>query len=419
MKKTTFIIAIGLICFIGFLLYISKSRVETSPEHLNASSQNVKAEQLQAPAEDQTQLQKEEQSPGVQETPADEVPTVEIPPDKQQLIGVKITEASVKPLQKTIRTVGRVEYDERKLTSVNIKVEGWIEKLYADYSGKYVKKGESLAEIYSPELMSTQLEYMNLLKWKTEKGHRFQRNIEFQWGDRFGTTGQMLTFDIEALLEVAKQRLKLWEIPDDVIKQIEEGGEPPKTLTIFSPSNGYIFQKPVFRGTRVSPGDKIFDVVDLSTVWVIADIYEPDLPLIKVGQQAKITMSYFPDKTFTSKIDFIYPFIAEQTRSAKVRFIVPNPRTVLKPQMFTTVEISVDMGKRLAVPESAVLDSGKRQIVYVDKGEGFFEPREITVGLRTDGMVEILRGLKAGERVASSATFLIDSESKLKGIVQE
>jgi Cu(I)/Ag(I) efflux system membrane fusion protein len=413
MKRKGYIVAIVFIFFIGVLLYISKGGVGTN------SNQNVKAVQPQTSPESQAQLPEGEQHSGVFEEPVDEVPTVEIPPDKQQLIGVKITEASVKPLQKTIRTVGRVEYDERKLTSVNIKVEGWIEKLYADFAGKPVKKGDPIADIYSPELVSTQLEFINLLQWKDEKGHRFQRNVEFTWGDRYGTTGQMLTFDIEALLQVARQKLMLWEIGDDQIKKIEETREPIKLLQLHSPTNGFVLQKPVVKGTRVSPGDKIVDLVDLSNVWVIADIYEPDLPLIKVGQQAKITMSYFPDKTFTSKIDFIYPFIAEQTRSAKVRFIVPNPRTVLKPQMFTTVEISVDMGKRLAVPESAVLDSGKRQIVYVDKGEGFFEPREITIGLRADGMVEILRGLKAGERVASSATFLIDSESKLKGIVQE
>jgi Cu(I)/Ag(I) efflux system membrane fusion protein len=172
--------------------------------------------------------------------------------------------------------------------------------------------------------MSTQLEYMNLLKWKEEKGHRFQRNVEFSWGDRFGTTGQMLTFDIEALLQVAKQRLKLWEIPDDVVKQMKNMGTTENTHDIHS-SNGYIFQKTVFKGTRVSPGDKIFDVVDLSTVWVIADIYEYELPLVKVGQKAKITLSYFPEKEILSKVDFIYPALSGQTRTAK-RFTV----TILK-----------------------------------------------------------------------------------------
>ncbi|MFZ5906611.1 MAG: efflux RND transporter periplasmic adaptor subunit [Nitrospirota bacterium] len=349
----------------------------------------------------------------------EDVTAVDIPPDRQQLIGVQITEALVKPLWKSIRTVGRVESDERKITTVNLKVEGWIEKLYADYAGKPVQKGELIADIYSPELLSTQLEFINLLKWKEEKGHRFQRNVEFRWGDRYGITGQMLTFDIEALIMVAKQKLMLWEVPDDQIRKIEETKEPIKILTVRSPVNGFVLQKPVVKGTRVLPGDKIIDIVDLSAVWIIADIYEPDLPLVKVGQQAKISLSYFPDKTFTAKIDFIYPFLAEATRSAKVRFVVPNPRTDLKPQMFTTVEIRIDLGKRLVIPESAVLDSGKRQIVYVDKGEGLFEPREIVTGVRAEGYIEVLRGLGAGERVVSAAAFLIDSESKLQGIVQE
>jgi Cu(I)/Ag(I) efflux system membrane fusion protein len=260
---------------------------------------------------------------------------------------------------------------------------------------------------------------VNLLQWKEEKGHRIQRNIEFRWGDRYGTTGQMITFDIEALLQVARQRMKFWDITEDQINTLEKTRETFRTFMLRSPVSGYIVQKPVVKGTRVTPGDKIVDVVDLSSVWIIADIFEPDLPLVKVGQKAKITLSYFPDKTFSANIDFIYPFIAEETRSVKVRFTVPNQQMLLKPQMFTTVEIAVDMGKRLAIPDSAVLDSGKRQLVYVDKGNGYFEPRVITTGLRADGMVEVLRGLKSGERVASSAAFLIDSEAKLRGIVQE
>lgn len=409
MKKKIVTIGTGLILIIALLYFVSNSGFETNKKRSYVVSQNTLTSGSQGKFLEDTQSS----------VLSEEQLMVEIPPEKQQLIGVKIVDVTVKPLKKTIRTVGRVEFDERKLRSINIKVEGWIEKLYADYSGKYVRKGDPLVEIYSPELMSTQLEYMNLLKWKNEKAHRFQRNIEFQWGDRYGTRGQMLTFDIEALLDVAKQRLKLWEVPDDIIKHIEEGGEPPKTLTIYSPSSGYVFQKSVFHGTRISPGEKIFDVVDLSTVWVIADIYENELPLIKVGQKARITLSYFPEKEFLSKVDFVYPALSGQTRTAKIRFTVPNPKAFLKPQMFVNVEMTVNLGERLAIPEDAVIDTGKRQIVYVYRGEGFFEPRKVKLGTRADGMVEILNGLKEGERVASSATFLIDSESKLRGILPE
>jgi len=344
--------------------------------------------------------------------------TVEITQEKQQLIGVKTAEAKIQPLKKTLRTVGRVEFDERKLTTVNVRVEGWIERLYADYTGKYVKKGDPLAEIYSPELMSTQLEFINLLEWKKDKSHRFQRNIEFEWGDRYGTTGKMLTFDIDAMIQVAKQKLALWEIPETEIKALEEGKEPRKTLTLKSPSSGYVFQKPVFKGTRVAAGDKIFDVVDLSGVWVIADIYEYEIPFVKVGQKARISLSYYPDKEFTSKVDFVYPSLSGQTRTGRVRFVIPNKDMLLKPQMFANVEMELDLGQRLAIPETAILETGTRQIVYVDMGDGYFSPRQVKLGDRADSLVEVTDGLKAGEKVASSAVFLIDSEAKLKGMTQ-
>jgi len=344
--------------------------------------------------------------------------TVEIPPDKQQMIGVKTSEVKIIPLKKTLRTIGRVEFDERKLTTVNVKVEGWVEKLYADYTGKYVKKGEPLAEIYSPELMSTQLEYVNLLDWKKDKAHRFQRNIEFEWGDRYGTTGKMITFDIDAMVQVAKQKLALWEIPEADVKALEEGKGPLKTMTVRAPSSGYVFQKPAFKGTRVAPGDKIFDVVDLSSVWVIADIYEYEIPFVKIGQKARITLSYFPGKEFVSKVDFIYPSLSGQTRTAKARFVLPNPGLLLKPQMFANVEMELDLGQKLAIPATTVLDTGTRQVVYVDVGDGFFAPRQVKLGDRAEDMVEVIAGLKAGEKVASSAVFLIDSEAKLKGLSQ-
>ena len=347
-----------------------------------------------------------------------ETQTIEIPPDKQQMIGVKTSEVKIHPLKKTLRTIGRIEFDERKLTTVNVKVEGWVEKLYADYTGKYVKKGEPLAEIYSPELMSTQLEYVNLLDWKKDKAHRFQRNIEFEWGDRYGTTGKMITFDIEAMIQVAKQKLALWEIPEAEVKALEEGKGPLKTMTVRAPSSGYVFQKPAFKGTRVAPGDKIFDVVDLSSVWVIADIYEYEIPFVKIGQKARITLSYFPEKEFVSKVDFIYPSLSGQTRTAKARFVLPNPGLLLKPQMFANVEMELNLGQRLAIPATAVLDTGTRQVVYVDMGDGYFTPRQVRLGDRADDMVEVTSGLKAGEKVASTAVFLIDSEAKLKGLSQ-
>jgi Cu(I)/Ag(I) efflux system membrane fusion protein len=344
----------------------------------------------------------------------DEESAVEIPIEKQQLIGVKTAEAAMKPMQKTIRTVGRVEYDERKLATINTKFEGWIEKLYADSTGKYVKKGEPLAEIYSPELVATQQEFINALKWAKQYAVRSTQYLPT--GQAGAELNSMFSEDAEKLVDSARQRLKLWDISDEQIKKIEETGTPIKTLILHSPVNGYIIQKMALQGMRVMPGEKLFDIADLSSVWVISDIYEFELPLIKVGQTAKISLSYFPGKEFSSTVDYIYPALAGETRTARVRFTIPNSSAQLKPQMFTNVEIKVDMGKRLAIPNDAVIDTGTRQIVYVDKGEGNFEPHEVTLGLKADGMTEVIEGLEEGERVASSGTFLIDSEAQLKGV---
>jgi len=342
---------------------------------------------------------------------AEEENTVEIEPEKQQLIGVKTVAAEVMPMQKIIRTVGRIEYDERKLATINTKFEGWIEKLHIDYTGKYVKKGQPLAEIYSPELVATQQEFLNVLKWtKQSTEHRTQNT------DTKNEIETMLSNDAGRIVDAARQRLKLWDITDEQIKKIEESGEPIRTLTIYSPVNGYVVQKEAMRGMRIMPGEKLFDIADLSTVWVISDIYEYELSSVKAGQAANISLSYFPEKIFSSTIDYIYPALSGDTKTAKVRFTIANPSAQLKPQMFTNVEIKVSMGKRLAIPDDAVIDTGTRQIIYVDKGEGYFEAREVRIGLKADGMTEVLHGLEAGEKGAASGTFLIDSEAQLKGI---
>jgi len=338
-------------------------------------------------------------------TQAEEAPTVEIPSDQQQLIGVRTVKAAIRPLDRIIRTVGRIEYDERKLATANTKIEGWIEKLHVDYTGRYVKKGEPLAEIYSPELVATQQEFLNVLRWASQG-----QSVKDE------RTALLLVKDAQTMLEAAKERLRLWDISDEQIKKIETTGKPIRTLTIYSPVSGYVLQKMAVQGMRVMPGEKLFDVVDLSSVWIVADIYEYELPLIKVGQPARIGLSYFPGQEFSSRVDYVYPSLAGETRTAKVRFTIPNAKGTLKPQMFTNVEIRVNLGRRLAVPSEAVIDTGIRQIVYVDKGEGYFEPREVSTGLKVDELVEITGGIKVGEKVASSANFLIDSEAQLKGV---
>ena len=225
----------------------------------------------------------------------EEAPTVEIPLEKQQLIGVKTIAASVQPLQKIIRTVGKIEYDERKLTTVNTKVEGWIEKLYVNFTGIYVKKGEPLADIYSPELWATQQEFINVVRWakKTGKGAADRGKTADSSGDTQNLAA-MLSKDAESIVDAARQRLKLWDISDEQIKKIEDSEKPIRTLTIYSPVSGYVLQKYATQGMKVMAGEKLLDVSDLSIVWVVADIYEYELPFIKVGDTARIQTELFP-----------------------------------------------------------------------------------------------------------------------------
>ena len=420
MKKRSLIIIIAILLLSGLYIYsarIGSLKVYSKNSIATTAKQNSSEHEGHTPDTEPPKAKSET----VEEQ---ETPTIEIPPEKQQLIGVKTAEVSVKPLQKIIRTVGRIEYDERKIATVNTKIEGWVERLYVDYTGRYVKKGEALAEIFSPELIATQQELINALKWETQgKEIRDGRNPiltplskNAEGGFSVENMSKMFSADAAKLFEASKQRLRLWDINEEQIKKIEETGKPIRTLTIYSPVSGYVVQKMALQGMKVMPGEKLFDVVDLSIVWILADIYEHNIFLVKPGQSAKITLSYSPDKEFFSRIDYIYPTISTATRTAKVRFEIPNYSGQLKPQMFTNIEIKIDLGKKLAIPDDAVIDTGTRQIVYVDKGDGYFEPREVKLGVRAEGLSEIIMGLKAGEKVAASATFLIDSEAQLKGV---
>ena len=307
--------------------------------------------------------------------------------------------------------MGRVEYDERKIATINTKIEGWIENLRVNYTGRYVKKGEVLAEIYSPELVAAQQEYLNILKWS-------RPGVAPAGAETSSDLSRMLAQDAEAMRQAARQRLRFWDISEAQIKKIEKTGQPLRTLALFSPVNGYVVQKSAVQGMKVQPGEKLFDLVDTSTVWVVSDIYEHEVALVRTGQQAEITLDSLPGKVFTSTIEYVSPLLAGETRTAKIRFTLDNQAGDLKPQMFANVEIKINLGRRLVVPEDAVINTGVRQLVYVDKGEGYFEPREVSVGAKVEGMAEILSGLQTGEKVASAATFLIDSEARLKGVVK-
>lgn len=325
--------------------------------------------------------------------------TVQITPDRQQLIGVKFGTVEMKPLEKVIRTVGRVDYDEKRIVMVSPKIGGWIEDLYVDFTGRYVRQGEPLLTIYSPELVSTQQEYLLALRAKKDLGKSPFPEI--------AGSG-------ESLADAAKRRLKLWDVTDDQIRALEESGEPKKTLTLYAPYSGFVLEKAAYKGMNVMPGMALFKLADLSVVWVYADVYEYELPFVRLDQQATITLTYLPGETFTGKAIYVYPALNAETRTAKVRFEFPNLKGKLKPEMYANVEIKVRLGQKLAVPEGAIIDTGIRQMAIVDKGSGYFEPREVKVGAKVDNYYEVIKGLKAGERVVTSANFLIDSESKLK-----
>ena len=325
--------------------------------------------------------------------------TVQVSPERQQLIGVKIGAVEFKPLEKVIRTVGRVDYDEKRLVTISPKIGGWIEELYVDFTGRFVQQGEPLLTLYSPELVSTQEEYLLALRAK--------KDLVKSPFPEVASSGN-------SLAESAKRRLRLWDINDDQIKALEESGQPRKTLTLYSPFSGIVLERVAYKGMNVMPGMALFKLADLSVVWLYADIYEYELPFIRLGQQAAIQLSYLPGEVFTGKAIYIYPYLDPNTRTAKVRFEFPNPHGKLKPEMYANVEIKVHLGRKLAVPEGAIIDTGLRQMAIIDKGSGYFEPREVKVGAKVDDYYEVIKGLKAGEKVVTSANFLIDSESKLK-----
>ena len=325
--------------------------------------------------------------------------TVQISPERQQLIGVKIGTVEMKPLEKVIRTVGRVDYDEKRIVTVSLKIGGWIEDLYVDFTGKFVRKGEPLLTIYSPELVSTQEEYLLALQAK--------KSLTKSLFPEVAGSG-------DSLVESAKRRLKLWDITDEEIQKLEENGKSKRTLTLYAPFTGFVLEKMAFKGMNVMPGVALYKLADLSVVWLYADIYEYELPFIRLGQDASIQLSYIPGETFSGKAIYIYPALNPETRTAKVRFEFPNPHDRLKPEMYANVEMKVRLGQKLAVPEGAIINTGIRQVAIIDKGNGYFEPREVKVGSKVDDYYEVISGLKPGERVVTSASFLVDSESNLK-----
>jgi len=326
--------------------------------------------------------------------------TVTITPEKQVLAGVRTAVVERKSLVRDIRTTAQIVADETRIAHVHVKVAGYIDKVYVDFVGQLIKKGQPLFTLYSPDLVSTQEEYLI-----AKRGNSTLANAPFE----------EIAEGSQSLLQSARQRLKLWDISDEQIKELDTTGKVSKDLTFYSPITGFVTDRKAFPQTSVTPDTELYTVSDLSTVWADADIYEYEVPFVHLGQRVSLTLSYYPGKTYTGTISFIYPTVDPQTRTVKARIQIPNPGFQLKPQMFADAELHVDYGTKIIVPQEAVLNSGTEQHVFVVHDGGMFEPRKITVGPVVDGNAVILSGLKAGETIVVSGNFLVDSESGLKG----
>ncbi len=327
-----------------------------------------------------------------------------ISPEKQQLIGVKTDRVRFVNFKKSVRAKGLIEYDERRLFNVTTKIEGYVDDLFINYTGQMVKKGDPLFTIYSPELVSAQQEYLLALKSK-----------EISKDSGFPEIKKSL----EGLIESARRKLKLWDITDAQIDNLEKTGNVKKSLTIYSPYSGFVVEKKVVEGMKIMIGDVLYKIADLSSVWVVADVYEHDIHSIKLGQSVQISLLSMPEKRFFSKVSYIYPYLESETRTVKVRMEVQNVDFVLKPNMYVNVEIDVNLGRRLSIDETAVIDTGERQIVILTVKKGHFKPVEVRIGSKVENYFEILEGLKEGDEVVINANFLIDSESRMKSALSE
>ena len=324
---------------------------------------------------------------------------VKISADRIQSLGVRTEMVARRSLAREVRAVGTIEVDERGQYTVAPKFEGWIEKLHVNTTGQAVARGQALAEVYSPELVSAQREYL----------------IAHRATGAMASSGTEAQQGVRQLAEASLERLRNWDISEQQIARLRESGEPRRTLTLVAPAGGVIVKDPPIAGMRFMPGEALFQIANLGTVWLIGDVFEQDLALVKRGAKASLQVDAYPERTFPGQVTFIYPTLNTETRTARVRIELANPDGQLKPGMYGTVLISGGAARdALVVPDSAVIDSGARQTILVALGEGRFEPREAKLGTRSGGLVEVLSGVKDGESVVTRANFLIDAESNLK-----
>jgi Cu(I)/Ag(I) efflux system membrane fusion protein len=318
--------------------------------------------------------------------------TIVVDEVRRQQIGVTTAPVERRRLSRHIRAVGEVRVDETRLRDVNLRMSGWVHRLHVDETGQHVKRAQTLFTLYSPELYAAEREHLTAVKRKREEGS-------------------------EALSELARaseQRLRLLGMSASQIRELERRGEAWEYVPVLSPATGYVIDKDVVEGGRIEAGSRVYRIADLSRVWIDADVYESDLPQVKVGQPVRVELPYVPGQTFEGQVDYIYPTLAGATRTGRVRVVLQNPDLVLKPDMYANVALEVDLGERLAIPDSAVIYTGPRRLVFVDLGEGRLRPQEVEVGVHAGGYVEVTQGLHPGDVVVTSGNFLIAAESRIR-----
>src|ERR1700675_2733017 len=337
-------------------------------------------------------------TPAAESTQAQLVP-VQISPQRLQSIGVKTGAVERKSVADEIRTTGNVAVDVRRLTYVQVRFSGYIQKVFADATYQYVRKGQPLFTMYSPDLVATEREYIVAKQNKQQVTQ---------------STVPGVASSAASLVEATAERLTQWGVPQKEIAKLESSGQLQQELEIDSPVSGYVTERNAFPSVAVQPETRLYTIADLSTVWVQAQVFQNDLERVRLGAPAALALNTYPGRTFAGRVDFIYPQVDMDTRTAKVRVVFSNPGLQLKPGMFVNVDLKVPMGRQLVIPASGVLQSGTRQIAFVERSNGYLEPRDVQLGSRVGDDFIVLKGLKAGEQIVTSANFLIDSESQLQ-----
>lgn len=335
--------------------------------------------------------------------------TITIDAQRQQLIGLRPVVVKTAPFSGSLRTTGRIAYDETRVHDIHTKYEAYVERLYADYTGKFVKRGEPLVSLYSPDLYNAEQEYLIALK----SGARPLNGGTSVRQNQSDTTEHGGGVDI---VESSREKLRLWDVSGEEIARLHKSGRPQRALEIYAPISGFILNKSVVHGSRVEPKDSLFRIADLSRVWVIADVYEYELGRVSVGQTGTITLPYLSGRTFLGRTSYIYPEVDPKTRTVKLRLEVDNQDGALKVDMLANVEIKVSPKDSLVVPEDSVIETGERKVVFLVREGNRLEPREVQISGHADHLYQVSSGLSEGDKVAAGASFLLDSESRIRAV---